>query len=183
MKPDHSFPPLLLPTLRAKMGDRWYYTATMTFADIAAAVQPVDQIHEKAELKTWIQRQLRQERTQQIVEYLCRQKERFFNAIVLGVYGGEPEWDQVAIQENLSLAGQSLTEREANAFGFVRLSGNESIFAIDGQHRVEGIREAVAADPNLKDEEQTVIFISHVTTNEGRERTRRLFCFVSRICG
>lgn len=161
--------------MRAKMGDRWYYIATMAFADIAAVVQPVDKIHEKAELKTWIQRQLRPERTQQIVEYLRSQKERFFNAIVLGVYGGEPQWDQVAIQENLRLEGQSLTERETNAFGFVRLSGNESIFAIDGQHRVEGIREAVAADASLKSEEQTVIFISHKTNDEGRERTRRLF--------
>lgn len=175
MKTENSFPPLLLPAIRAKMGDRWYYTATMTFAEIAASVQPVDKIHEKAELKTWIQRQLRPERTQQIVDYLRSQKERFFNAIVLGVYGGDPEWSQVAVQENLRLEGHSLSERETNAFGFVRLSGNESVFAIDGQHRVEGIREAIGSHPDLKGEEQTVIFIAHKATNKGRERTRRLF--------
>lgn len=157
------------------MGDRWYYTATMTFADIAACVQPVDKIHEKAELKTWIQRQLRPERTQQIVDYLRSQKERFFNAIVLGVYDGDPEWSQIGIQENLRLKGQNLGERQITAFGLVRLVGNESIFAIDGQHRVEGIRQAIASHSDLAGEEQTVIFIAHKTTNKGRERTRRLF--------
>jgi len=175
MKTKHSFSPILLPAIRAKMGDRWYYTATMTFGELAASVQRVDAIHEKAELKTWIQRQLRPERTQQIVDYLRSQKERFFNALVLGIYEGDPEWSSVAIHENVKLKGHILTERETNAFGFVSLSGEESIFAIDGQHRVEGIREALASEPSLKDEDQTVIFIAHKTTNKGRERTRRLF--------
>lgn len=175
MEKQFSFAPILLPTIRAKMGDRWYYTATMTFAEIAASVQSVDDIHEKAELKTWIQRQLRPERTQQIIDYLHSHKELFFNAIVLGVYGGEPEWSQVGIEEALSVKGFKLTERQTNAFGFVRLSGSESIFAIDGQHRVEGIRKAVTLYPKLGAEEQTVIFIAHKTTNKGRERTRRLF--------
>lgn len=175
MKAKHSFSPILLPAIRAKMGDRWYYTATMTFGEVAASVQPVDKIHEKAELKTWIQRQLRPERTQQIADYLQSQKERFFNALVLGIYEGDPEWSSVTIHENFKLKGHTLDERETNAFGYVRLSGEESIFAIDGQHRVEGIREALASKPNLSNEEQTVIFIAHKTTIKGRERTRRLF--------
>ncbi len=175
MKAKHSFPPILLPALRAKMGDRWYYTATMTFGEVAASVQRVNDIHEKAELKTWIQRQLRPERTQQIVDYLRSQKERFFNSLVLGIYEGDPEWSSVAIHENFKLKGHTLNERETNAFGYVHLSGEESIFAIDGQHRVEGIRAALITEPKLIDEEQTVIFIAHKATNEGRERTRRLF--------
>jgi DNA sulfur modification protein DndB len=175
MKKNFAFSPILLPAIRAKMGDRWYYVATMTFADIASCVQPVDKIHEKAELKTWIQRQLRPERTQQIVDYLRFQKERFFNAIVLGVYDGDPEWSQIGIEEELRVRGQNVGERQITAFGIVHLLGNESLFAIDGQHRVEGIREAIKSHADLAGEEQTVIFISHKTTNKGRERTRRLF--------
>jgi DNA sulfur modification protein DndB len=175
MKAKGLFPPISLPAMRAKMGDRWYYSATMTFGDVANCVQPVDKIHEKAELKTWIQRQLRPERTQQIVDYLRSQSERFFNAIVLGVYDGGPEWSQVDIEENLRIKGYTLGEREMHAFGIIRLSGEESIFAIDGQHRVEGIRAAVALHAHLAEEEQAVIFIQHKTTAKGRERTRRLF--------
>lgn len=174
-KTNHSFSPILLPALRAKMGDRWYYIATMTFRDVANCVQPVNDIYEKAELKTWIQRELRPERTQQIADYIRSKNELFFNAIVLGIYGGDPDRSSVAIQENLKIEGHTLGEREANAFDFIRLSGTESIFAIDGQHRVEGIRSAVASEPTIGNEEQTVIFISHKTTNSGRERTRRLF--------
>jgi DNA sulfur modification protein DndB len=169
------FPSMLLPSLRAKMGDRWYYVATMTFADIAAAVKPVKEIHEKTELKSWIQRELRPERTAQISDYLRTFQQRFFNAIVLGVYQGEPEWLNVSVAPSVKVKELELGDRKATAFGVIHLSGRESIFAIDGQHRVEGIRASVREKPDLGTEEQAVIFIAHNMTNPGRERTRRLF--------
>jgi DNA sulfur modification protein DndB len=49
------------------------------------------------------------------------------------------------------------------------------MFAVDGQHRVEGIKEAVRERPGLGAEEQAVIFVAHKTSPEGRQRTRRLF--------
>ena len=100
---DHTFAPMLCPAMRARMGDRWYYLATMTFGEIAQAVQQVDDLHTKKELKTWIQRELRDERTAQIAAYLSGQKERFFNSLVLGIYGGEPEWQPVTVEENLKV--------------------------------------------------------------------------------
>lgn len=166
---------MLCPALRAKMGDRWFYVATMTFGEIAAAVQPVPELPADATLKMWIQRKLRPERTGEIAEYLATQKQRFFNALVLGIYGGEPEWQPVAVKENLRIKDHELDERQANSFGMIHLSGAENIFAIDGQHRVEGIRAAVALNKKLAREEQTVIFIAHHETEAGRERTRRLF--------
>ena len=68
-----TFDPMLCPAMRARMGDRWYYVATMTFAEIARAVKPVDSLHTKKELSTWIQRELRPERTAQIASYLRTQ--------------------------------------------------------------------------------------------------------------
>jgi len=170
-----TFGPMICPAMRAKMGDRWYYVATMTFAEIARCVQPVDAIHEKKELKTWIQRELRPERTDEIASYICTQKQRFFNALVLGIYDGEPQWQSVGIEETVKIQGKGLDDRQANAFGIVELSGEESIFAIDGQHRVEGIRRAVQNDNSIREEEQVVIFVAHIKTEEGRKRTRRLF--------
>jgi DNA sulfur modification protein DndB len=81
----------------------------------------------------------------------------------------------VAVKENLKVKGHELDERQSNAFGMIHLAGSESIFAIDGQHRVEGIRAAVLKDPKLLDEEQAVIFVAHLTTDDGRKQTRRLF--------
>lgn len=157
------------------MGDRWYYVTTLTLGEVAQWIKPVDQIHERNELKTWIQRELRPERKEEIASYLLNQDQRFFNAVVAGIYGGEPEWFSVEVGESVTLKDVKLGERQATAFGLLRLSGKEDIFAIDGQHRVEGIREALRRSEVLEDEELTVIFVAHKSTDEGRERTRRLF--------
>jgi DNA sulfur modification protein DndB len=171
----YSFAPMLCPAMRARMGDRWYYFATMTFAEVARSVQPVPQLPADAKLKIWIQRKLRPERTEQIASYLCTQKQRFFNSLVLGMWGGDPEWQAVEVEETVKIKNLELDDRQANAFGMIHLSGEENIFAIDGQHRVEGIRAAVAKDKKIGSEEQAVIFIAHHETEQGRERTRRLF--------
>jgi DNA sulfur modification protein DndB len=168
-------PSNLFPALRAKMGDRWYYVTTLTLGEVDQWVKPVDKIHERKEFKTWIQRQLVDERKEEIATYLLNQEQRFFNAIVVGIYRGEPEWFPVEVGESATLKEIKLGERQATAFGLLRLSGDVDIFAIDGQHRVEGIREALLRSEALKDEELTVIFVAHKTTDEGRERTRRLF--------
>jgi DNA sulfur modification protein DndB len=157
------------------MGDRWYYVTTMTFAQVRQWIKPVDKIHERKELKTWIQRLLRPERKEEIATYLVNQKQRFFNAVVAGIYGGEPEWFPVEVGDSVTVKDVHLDERQATAFGVLRISGTEDLFAVDGQHRVEGIREALRRDKALKDEELTVIFVAHKRTAKGRERTRRLF--------
>jgi DNA sulfur modification protein DndB len=165
----------LFPALRAKMGDRWYYVTTLTLGQVAQWIKPVDDIHERRELKTWIQRVLRPERKEEIANYLLNQDQRFFNAVVAGIYRGEPEWFPVEVGKSVTRKDIQLGERQATAFGLLRLSGAEDVFAIDGQHRVEGIREALLRSEALKDEELTVIFVAHKTTDRGRERTRRLF--------
>jgi DNA sulfur modification protein DndB len=74
----------LLPAIRGRMGDWWYYVTTMTFRDITERVKRVKDIHETSSLKTWIQRELNETRMREIAEYLNSQPQRFFNAIVLG---------------------------------------------------------------------------------------------------
>ena len=157
------------------MGDRWYYVTTLTLDQVARCIKPVDSIHERKELKTWIQRQLRPERKEAIATYLLNQEQRFFNAVVAGIYGGEPKWFPLEVGKSITLKEINLLERQSTAFGLLSLSGNEDIFAIDGQHRVEGIKEALLGSESLKDDELTVIFVAHKSTDKGRERTRRLF--------
>lgn len=165
----------LLPALRAQMGDRWYYVTTLTLEQVAQCIKPVDSIHERKELKSWIQRKLRPERKEAIAAYLLNEEQRFFNSVVAGIYGGDPEWFPLEVGQSSTLKEINLPERQSTAFGFLRLSGTEDIFAIDGQHRVEGIREALLKSDTLKEDELTVIFVAHKRTDKGRERTRRLF--------
>ncbi len=163
------------------MGDRWYYVTTLTFAEVAKWFKPVDQIYERQELKIWIQRILPPEQEAEIATYLLKQNQRFFSAIVAGIYRGEPEWFPVEVNESVALKDVKLGERQATAFGLLHISGNEDIFAIDGQHRVEGIREALRQSDLLAMEELTVIFVAHKSDNEGRERTRRLFTTLNKF--
>lgn len=163
------------------MGDRWYYVTTLTFAEVAKWFKPVDQIYERQELKIWIQRILPPEQEAEIATYLLKQNQRFFSAIVAGIYRGEPEWFPVEVNESVTLKDVKLGERQATAFGLLHISGNEDIFAIDGQHRVEGIREALRQSDLLAMEELTVIFVAHKSDDEGRERTRRLFTTLNKF--
>lgn len=174
-------PANLFPAIRARMGDRWYYVTTLTFGEVAKWFKRVDEIHERQELKTWIQRILRPERKIEIAHYLLKQKQRFFNAIVAGIYRGDPEWFPVEVNNSTTLRDIKIEERQATAFGLLRISGIEDIFAIDGQHRVEGIREALSQNDGLTGEELTVIFVAHKRTDKGRERTRRLFTTLNKF--
>ena len=186
-------PPTLFPCLRSRMGDWWYYITIMTFDEVTNWVKKVDQIHEREELKTWIQRELRPKRLEEIADYLSSQRQHFFNSVVVGIYRGEPDWYPIQVGKNLAMPMFELPEGSQNAFGFLHLSGDEEIFALDGQHRVEGIRLALAQKPSLaKDrvegirlalaqkpslakDQQSVIFVAHQETEKGRARTRRLF--------
>lgn len=167
--------PTLLPSLRSRMGDWWYYITFMTFGEVESWVKKVDDIHERRDLKTWIQRELTPERLEQISHYLTSQKQHFFNAIVVGIYRGEPEWYPIKVGKNLAMPTLRPAERSKGAFGFLSLNGEEEIFAIDGQHRVEGIKAAIGHKSSLAADEQCVIFVAHKETDEGRARTRRLF--------
>ncbi len=177
---------LSLPALRGRMGDWFYYVTLMSFREIADRVKLPIEIdkYKKDELKLgeWIQRDLEPSRIEIIAKYLKKQKQRFFNSLILGLYEGEPVWQDL----NISFTNEfeSINEKTVNyfnrTFGILTLSGEESIFAIDGQHRAKGIREAVKESPKLLEEEISVIFVAHKTDELGKIRTRRLFSTLNR---
>lgn len=167
--------PANFPCLRCRMGEWWYYTTSMTFREIAQWIQPVNEVHLRADLSTWIQRELAPDRLEKIANYLVSQREHFFNAIVAGVYEGEPDWFPIDVHKNSAMPGLDPKESAQDVFGFLHLNGDEKIFAIDGQHRVEGIRAAIKRKKSLEDDQQCIIFVGHAETDKGRERTRRLF--------
>lgn len=171
--------PLLIPALRCRMG-RWaYYVTALPFHEIAQRVRPTAEIHKSKQLSGWIQRQLNVEHANRITKYLQDTPERFFNAIVVGVYGGAPRWAEIKIDAAPQIDPEQFRTRQAIDFsrsvGVLSLNGRERLFAIDGQHRVTGIRQAVRVDPELKTEEICTIFVGHSNSEEGIKRTRRLF--------
>jgi DNA sulfur modification protein DndB len=169
---------LILPALRGIMGDWVYYSCLMSVEEIGKRVSFADDIHKNEKLSELIQRQLKKGRSEQISSYLKNQDERFFNSMVIATYGGQPNWN--AVEDLKSSSRQDfigkLSEETISSVGFLSLSGSENLFAIDGQHRLAGIKKAIRSglDQDPPDD-ISVIFVAHKKTVKGLQRTRRLF--------
>lgn len=160
-----------IPVIKAIIGNWTYYTGVLSFEDISKYISPInDELHKSKSLSDAIQRSIT-DNYLAIKEYILNQEERFFNAIVLAVYDGNPNW----IEVELAVGGE-----EFYNMGFLSLSGEEKIFPVDGQHRVEGIKTALLEKKELKNEKVPVIFIGHKKTDEGMKKTRRLFSTLNR---
>ncbi|MDE0315425.1 MAG: DGQHR domain-containing protein [Candidatus Poribacteria bacterium] len=170
---------LILPALRVHMGDWIYYVTFLGMEQIADRIEFAEDIHSSPTLKMLIQREITN-RSQDISDYLVNQPQRFFNSLIVGVYGGSPNWQEFKISTNSEFDAELLPLHLEGSLGILRLSGEETLFAIDGQHRVQGIKKALEENIELKREEVSVIFVSHRNDPTGMERTRRLFTTLNR---
>ena len=160
-----------LPVIRGHIGDWRYYVGVMKFKDVAKFVTPsVDEFCNPSCLNDLLQRQLT-ENYKSIAKYLIKEEQRFFNAIVLAIYDGDPKWLEIEFGEDYE---------EYNNVGFLSFNDDLQVFPVDGQHRVKGIIEAISRNQELVNEEVPVIFIAHRNTIEGKKRTRKLFSTLNR---
>ena len=161
-----------LPAIRAYIGDWVYYVATMRFKDVSEYVKRVDnELHKSDLLKQMLQRSITSN-YKSIAHYIETQEERFFNALVLAVYDGDPTWHEVRLEYD--------DGSEFYNLGILELSGDEKIFPVDGQHRVEGIKKVTSESNRFDEERIPVIFIGHKTDDAGMQRSRRLFSTLNR---
>lgn len=173
---------LFIPALKVKMGDNIYYISFLTLKEVSDRISLAEEIHKNRRLGELIQRQVTN-RSMVIASYLKTQQQRFFNALIIGVYGGAPKWYELSIEQTDRFNPEDLPSSREGAFGILKLDGRERLFAIDGQHRVAGIKEALKGNelPELADEEVCAIFLAaNVTKKAGLERTRRLFSTLNR---
>jgi DNA sulfur modification protein DndB len=168
-----------LPCLRGRMGDWMYYVTLLKFKDLAERISMVPDIHKNKELSRWIQREV-SDRSEDIVEYIKNQPQHFFNSIICGIYGGKPHWQELDILESQAKLNEEDKEYLGKTFGILTLGGDEKIFAIDGQHRTNAIKQYLRNEKNIEEEEIAVIFLAHKNTPEGEIRTRRLFSTLNR---
>lgn len=177
--------PLTVPSLRGQIGDWIYYSGVLSMREVAARVSFADEIHTNTDLSSLIQRALSGARAAKIAKYLVTENERFFNSLVVAVYGDKPQWaelGEIRPSRGVTLEALGLKDQESFPLGFLRFSGREKMFAVDGQHRLAGMRELarVAAKGSKVAEERldevvSLLFVAHQATNAGRIRSRRLF--------
>lgn len=177
---------ILLPAIRSYVGDWIFYTTTLTFEEVEKLVKAPDEIHERQKLSDWIQREAIESHSEAIANYIVENEQRFLGALIIGVYDGSPNWSPLNInfsQDHLNVAEKQKSKIEGK-LGLLYLSGDEKLFAIDGQHRVAGIKKAIAKSDKEKDiigDSISAIFVSHdASSEEGKQRTRRLFTTVNK---
>lgn len=160
-----------IPAIRGKIGNTVYYSANLTFQQIKDMVRRVDsELHTSNSLKEVIQRSLTDNYIK-IKDYIVKREDHFFDSMVLAVYDGDPQWTEIRYEIN---------EESFNNVGLLEFSGEEKIFPVDGQHRVEGIKAALEEKPEIANETINVMLIGHSNTPEGRERSRRIFSTLNR---
>lgn len=169
--------PLLLPALRGSFGTWVFYSCLIPITELGQRVHYAQEMQQTEELSKLIQRVLEGARARQIASYLSSTPERFFNSLVLATYKGEPKWLEVGnfqSQREKKIIDQ-LPDGMADSIGFLQFNGKERIFAIDGQHRLAGIKRALSENVPLEEDLVPIIVVGHKTTTAGMQRTRRLF--------
>ena len=162
----------LFPVIRGRMGGRDYYLGKMSFQELAAKVRIFSEIESNPELEATLQREIKK-RSRDMTEYLKRQTERFYGAIIVATWGGRPEYVPVRMEDHPLLDNDF-------EFGLLKLNGRADFFALDGQHRLQSVKAAIEEKPELRHEEVSVLFVTHERTEAGNIRTRRLFHTLNR---
>lgn len=160
-----------IPAIKGKIGDTIYYIANLTFRQVSLMISRVDdELHTANSIKEVIQRSLT-DNYLKIRDYIVNRDDHFFDSLVLAIYDGDPQWREIRYE----IDGDSYPN-----VGLLELTGQEKIFPVDGQHRVEGIKAALQSKPSIAGETISVVLIGHANTPEGRERSRRIFSTLNR---
>lgn len=167
---------LILPAVKGKLGIRDYYLVTMSIKDVANRIDFASNYISSKLPSEQLQRNVDKERIKEISNYLTENDERFFNSLVVGLFG-EPKW------QKFSDLPEPLDQFEHN-IGFLTLSAKDKMYAIDGQHRLEGIKGYYEvnneAENEKSDETISIVLIQHEDNELGKKRSRRLFTVLNK---
>lgn len=119
---------MIIPAIRGMIGNTVYYVANLKFSDVARLVNRLnsEEIFKSGSLKEALQRSLT-DNVSKIRDYILNHEDRFFNAMVLAVYNGNPKWKEIRFD---------IEDETYYDMGLLELNGEELIFPIDGQHRL-----------------------------------------------
>ncbi|MCY3724604.1 MAG: DGQHR domain-containing protein [Candidatus Poribacteria bacterium] len=182
----------IYPALRSQMGTWDYYVVKMSASELSQSVKYASEVHDDRTLDKAIQRRLDESRVKKdIVEYLKRQPNRFFSAIVVAALNGNPKFYPVKIADDPELVIFRDDSRLSEAFGVLQFDGTQKYYALDGQHRLSAIKTLLSENNsspdvipnNFKNDEISVIVVvpSKGDSNETfMQKYRRLFSNLNR---
>lgn len=164
-----------VPAFHATVGDWSYYLCLMSYAQVAREVNFAYELGVNKDLGTMIQRGIG-DRTEDITKYLLENEHRFLGALIVAAWGGAPDYQPLRMADS----DENVLEGIDRQFGVLTFDGTHQFFALDGQHRLRAIKDAVKKKPELGSEDISVIVVPHFDSEQGRRRTRRLFTNINR---
>ena len=171
---------LLLPAVKGKMGNREYILCLMPAEEVAKRVMlAVEITSPNANPSQRLQRDVDKSRISDIVKYL-KKEDRFFNAFVVAICGDDAKWRSFS-----ELSGDGIDQnKHKDALGFLSLSGKEKMYALDGQHRLQGIQKAIDDEgvDEIKDDMISILMVHHDENRvqTGLAESRRLFTVLNK---
>jgi len=146
----------------------------MRIADLVDHVKYAHELFPPNDLDRVLQRKLT-DRAQAISRYLENNDDRFLGSIIIAAYDGHPQFVPISLPET-ALLGELRPQ-----LGILRFDGKEMYYALDGQHRLAGLREAYIINPDrYVGDEIGVTIVCHSKDEEGVKRARRLFATLNR---
>jgi len=185
---------LYLPALTGQFAQWRYYQLIMKVGNIVEnfgtdntpnyrvkTVEEVEVIYSRKNVSNLLQRLFDPKRLNPIKQYLLKQPDTYLNNLTLAVFDGQPEWLPIDLSyAKIFERYEQYFEEIAKSLGILHLTGEETVFVLDGQHRLRGLREAVKNYEELNDQDISVTLITHKDTADGIKRTRRLFATINR---
>lgn len=166
-----------VPAFEAKVGKWTYYCCLMSYAAVARGVNFAYELGGNLDLATMIQRGVGA-RTADITDYLLHNENRFLGSLIVAAWGGHPEY--IPLEMEKTQENQDVLSGMDRNFGVLTFDDTHQFFALDGQHRLKAIKDAVKRDTSLGQEDISVIVVPHFDNELGRRRTRRLFTNINR---
>ncbi len=183
----------MYPALRSQMGTWVYYVVKMRASELSANVRYASEVHDDHTLDRAIQRRLDESRVKNdIVEYLRRNENRFFSAIVVAALEGNPQFIPIEIPDTRECAVLRNDARFNSAFGALHFDGNQRYYALDGQHRLSAIKTLLketddengrGRPENFEEDEVSVIVVVPSADDSDEsfmQKYRRLFSNLNR---
>jgi DNA sulfur modification protein DndB len=142
----------------------------------------VEVIYSQRGVNNLLQRVLDNRRLEPIRRFINEQPEAYVNNLTVAIYGGDPQWLNIDVQRSMLLeeVSDDSYENIATSLGLIKLNGDETLFVLDGQHRLKALRLAYLRDPSIGSNQITLSLITHIDTEEGKKKTRRLFSIINR---
>jgi DNA sulfur modification protein DndB len=164
------------PAVQGRMGETEYYCSVLTYGEAARLIEFVEDVDDWSsdtdpESKT--QRRLNVGRVErEMVPYLLDVADHFYSALTVEVR--PPISSDGSVRVPFEPTGPEMPGGMVH--GQVVLDGTETLYALDGQHRLKSIQLAVRQRPELAREQIAVIFVPF----RSQRRSQLLFSDLNR---